>query len=57
MNIGTSDDSPEEALFRALKYYQRRLVEVELKQKELEQKVQKVFDLFGVEPIQEDNQL
>lgn len=54
MNIGTSDLSGEEALFNALKYYQKRLKEVEETYKALQEKVNKVFDLFEVEPVQEN---
>lgn len=49
MNIGHSDVSEIEAMFTALKYYQKRLLEVEGEFRALQNKVDKFLNEFNDE--------
>lgn len=48
MNIGHSDESDIEAMFDALKYYQKRLIEIEGELHSLEEKVNKFLNSFSL---------
>lgn len=49
MNIGNSDESEIDSLFKALKYYQNRLAQVEKEYKDLQNKVDRFLSQFPSE--------
>lgn len=54
MNLAMRAPTPEKAFFESLKYYQKRLLEVEKAHKDLKGKVEAMAALFGLEEIDEE---
>lgn len=54
MNLALRAPTAEKAFFDSLKYYQKRLLDVEKAHKELQGKVDTMATLFGLEEIDEE---
>lgn len=57
MNLSMRAKTKDEAFFKALKYYQERLMFVESELKALNGKVDQIADIFGLEEIDENKDI